>query len=186
MTATTTSIGTTDVIELAFIPRNNSNNVSVADLENNPPPDVQEQPPAASTAAEEIQTPLTFLVAAKLTSACFAFFVAGTNDGSLGALIPYMIRGYRIGTGSVSILYACSFVGWVTAAMVGGYARAYFGSGGVLVLGAVMQLLAQALRIWVCLSVPASYKFGRRLYREAIILTVNNGCFRNHPSLFFW
>lgn len=97
-----------------------------------------------------LQNPITFLIAMKLSSACFAFFVAGINDGSLGSLIPYMLSGYRIGTGSVSILYASAFAGWAVAALVGGYIRAYTGAGGALVSGAAVQLLAQILRVWVC------------------------------------
>jgi hypothetical protein len=38
----------------------------------------------------------------KLISAGFSFFVAGTNDGSIGALIPYVIREYNISTAIVS------------------------------------------------------------------------------------
>ncbi|KAF4457266.1 Bypass of stop codon 6, partial [Fusarium albosuccineum] len=34
----------------------------------------------------------------RILSACFSFFVAGVNDGSLGALIPYMIRDYYVNT----------------------------------------------------------------------------------------
>lgn len=38
----------------------------------------------------------------RLISAAFSFFVAGTNDGSIGALIPYVIREYNISTAIVS------------------------------------------------------------------------------------
>lgn len=38
----------------------------------------------------------------KLLSAGFSFFVAGVNDGSLGALIPYVIRDYGITTAVLS------------------------------------------------------------------------------------
>jgi hypothetical protein len=31
-------------------------------------------------------------------------FVAGVNDGSLGSLIPYVIRTYDIGTNMVAVL----------------------------------------------------------------------------------
>jgi fucose permease len=41
----------------------------------------------------------------KLLSAGFSFFVAGTNDGSIGALIPYMIKSYNIGTSLIAVLY---------------------------------------------------------------------------------
>ena len=40
----------------------------------------------------------------KLLSAGFSFFVAGTNDGSIGALIPYMIKNYHIGTSLIAVL----------------------------------------------------------------------------------
>ncbi|KAF7557842.1 hypothetical protein G7Z17_g358 [Cylindrodendrum hubeiense] len=38
----------------------------------------------------------------KITSAAFSFFVAGVNDGSFGALVPYVIRDYGINTAIVS------------------------------------------------------------------------------------
>ena len=38
----------------------------------------------------------------KLTSAGFCFYVAGVNDGSVGALVPYVIREYGINTAIVS------------------------------------------------------------------------------------
>jgi hypothetical protein len=41
---------------------------------------------------------------AKILSAGFSFFVAGVNDGSLGSLIPYVIRTYDVGTNMVAVL----------------------------------------------------------------------------------
>lgn len=38
----------------------------------------------------------------KLLSASFSFFVAGVNDGSVGAIIPYVIRDYEVNTAIVS------------------------------------------------------------------------------------
>lgn len=38
----------------------------------------------------------------KLLSSGFCFFVAGTNDGSIGALIPYVIHEYHINNAIVS------------------------------------------------------------------------------------
>lgn len=38
----------------------------------------------------------------RLISAGFAFFVAGVNDGSIGALVPYIIRDYDVDTAIVS------------------------------------------------------------------------------------
>lgn len=42
----------------------------------------------------------------KLISIGFSFFVAGVNDGSTGALLPYVIREYGISTAIVSSVYA--------------------------------------------------------------------------------
>jgi hypothetical protein len=41
----------------------------------------------------------------KLVAAGFSFFFAGTNDGSLGALTPYILRTYNVGTGYVALMY---------------------------------------------------------------------------------
>lgn len=40
----------------------------------------------------------------RLISAGYSFFVAGVNDGSIGALIPYVVRVYGINTAIVSSL----------------------------------------------------------------------------------
>jgi hypothetical protein len=40
----------------------------------------------------------------KILSAGVSFFVAGVNDGSLGSIIPYVIRTYGIGTNMVAVL----------------------------------------------------------------------------------
>ncbi|KAK6719358.1 hypothetical protein SNK05_002492 [Fusarium graminearum] len=38
----------------------------------------------------------------KIFSAGFSFFVAGVNDGSIGALVPHIIRDYDVTTAIVS------------------------------------------------------------------------------------
>ncbi|KAF2209949.1 hypothetical protein CERZMDRAFT_113662 [Cercospora zeae-maydis SCOH1-5] len=84
----------------------------------------------------------------KISSAAIAFFNAGINDGSLGALIPYILRHYDISTGWMAIPYGISFLGWLLAAVFIAYIRLSFGAGGVLVMGALLQLLAQLVRFW--------------------------------------
>jgi len=84
----------------------------------------------------------------KLLSAGFSFFVAGVNDGSIGALIPYVIRSYGITTAVVSSLYAASLTGWVFAAATNTHLSERLGLGAMLALGAATQTLAQALRSW--------------------------------------
>jgi fucose permease len=131
---------------------NNDEEIPMTLLTTSNTKDRLERQPETPTVVAEAQSPLTLPIALKLGSAAFAFFVAGVNDGSLGALLPYALRGYHISTGSVAILYGTAFAGWVVAALIGGYVRAYIGSGGALVLGASSQLVAFALRVWVSLA----------------------------------
>ncbi|KAL4781251.1 major facilitator superfamily domain-containing protein [Aspergillus varians] len=85
----------------------------------------------------------------KLISSGFSFFVAGINDGSLGALIPYIRRAYGIDTNMVSIVYATTFCGWLFAALTNSYLGQYVNLGVLLVLGALLQVIAHALRAWL-------------------------------------
>lgn len=84
----------------------------------------------------------------KLASAAFCFFNAGVNDGALGAIIPYILRSYSISTSWVAIIYGAAFFGWLLAAVLGGYFRMMLGTGGVIIAGAGLQMLAQILRFW--------------------------------------
>jgi hypothetical protein len=63
--------------------------------------------PPATVAHSSINIPASEIPHAtpKLLSAGFSFFVAGTNDGSIGALIPYMIESYKIDTSLIAVLY---------------------------------------------------------------------------------
>lgn len=45
--------------------------------------------------------------------------------------------------------YGVAFVGWLLAAVLGGYARMALGPGGVIAMGAMLQFIAQVLRFWV-------------------------------------
>jgi hypothetical protein len=61
---------------------------------------------ATSTILISSPDPNLSLPVLKLLSAGFSFFVAGANDGSIGALIPYMLVSYDIRTSLISVLYA--------------------------------------------------------------------------------
>lgn len=50
------------------------------------------------------EAPVPRLLLVKLASSGFTFFVAGINDGSLGALIPHIRNEYGIDTNMVSIV----------------------------------------------------------------------------------
>jgi fucose permease len=128
--------------------RTRNDGPSVLPANTSTPVDNIEQGSWSPSPAIEVEAPLTLPIIIKLISCAFAFFVAGINDGSIGALIPYILRFYDIGTGSVTATYAAAFSGWLLVALIGGYVSGRIGVGGALVLGATSQLLAQILRIW--------------------------------------
>ncbi|KAJ5852325.1 uncharacterized protein N7529_011710 [Penicillium soppii] len=84
----------------------------------------------------------------KILSAGVSFFVAGVNDGSLGSIIPYVIRTYGIGTNMVAVLYGTTFGGWFIAALTNSTITKYLDLGPILCLGAAIQILAHVLRVW--------------------------------------
>ncbi|KAJ5481619.1 Major facilitator superfamily domaingeneral substrate transporter [Penicillium sp. IBT 31633x] len=84
----------------------------------------------------------------KIISAGTSFFVAGVNDGSLGSLIPYVLRTYDIGTNMVAILYGTTFFGWLIAALTNSSITQNLDLGPILSLGAAVQIIAHALRVW--------------------------------------
>lgn len=85
----------------------------------------------------------------RIASASFSFFVAGVNDGSLGAIIPYVIRQYAITTAIVSSVYGATFAGWAFAALTNTHLCQYLDTGSMLLLGAVCQVVAHVLRSWM-------------------------------------
>ncbi|KAJ5651019.1 uncharacterized protein N7484_004742 [Penicillium longicatenatum] len=85
----------------------------------------------------------------KIFSAGVSFFVAGVNDGSLGSLIPYIIRSYHIDTNMVAVLYGVTFFGWLFAAILNSFIVQYLDLGALLSLGAALQILAHVLRTWL-------------------------------------
>lgn len=101
--------------------------------------------------------------ATRIAAAAFCFLVAGVNDGSLGALVPYLLRSYGLSSSAVGLIWGLSFVGWLLAALTGSWMRSATGLGGALVAGAAAQLLAHLLRFWVhtstftSTSIPHTY-----------------------------
>ncbi|KIH91228.1 MFS transporter [Sporothrix brasiliensis 5110] len=84
----------------------------------------------------------------KILSAGFSFFVAGINDGSIGALFPYILQDYGITTAIASSVYGANFVGWFVAALSNTHLCQHLSLGAMLLLGAALQTLAHALRPW--------------------------------------
>ncbi|KAJ3521153.1 hypothetical protein NM208_g13423 [Fusarium decemcellulare] len=84
----------------------------------------------------------------KIMSAGFSFFVAGVNDGSIGALVPHVIRDYGVTTAIVSSVYGANFMGWFVGAFSNTHLCEICDLGSMLALGACLQVLAHALRSW--------------------------------------
>ena len=63
-----------------------------------------EATPAENETFQDLRAPEPKWMYAKILSAGLSFFVAGVNDGSLGSIIPYVIRTYDIGTNMVAVL----------------------------------------------------------------------------------
>lgn len=109
--------------------------------------------PETETPAEEAASPtpppgLDGATKLKLMAAGFSFFVSGTNDGSIGALIPYVLRDHDLTTAVASIVYGASFLGWVIAAFSNTALTQRVNLGGALAVGAALQPVAHALRSW--------------------------------------
>ncbi|KAH6975233.1 major facilitator superfamily domain-containing protein [Ilyonectria sp. MPI-CAGE-AT-0026] len=111
----------------------------------NSPRDREEPPAPQSISTHMKMDRATYL---KITSAAFSFFVAGVNDGSFGALVPYVIRDYGINTAIVSSVYGANFMGWLGGALTNTHLSQKFDLGAMLILGAVLQVFAHALRAW--------------------------------------
>lgn len=69
-------------------------------------------------------------------------------DAATGALIPYLQPAYDIGLLFVALVYLVNFAGWLVAAFTNVHLTSRFGTGGVLVIGAVSQLFAYILIFW--------------------------------------
>ncbi|KAG0640358.1 major facilitator superfamily domain-containing protein [Tuber brumale] len=115
---------------------------SAGDEESSP---LDDRPPEGATIFER---PNVSTVKGKLLSTNFAIFISGMNDGSTGALIPYLHPAYDIGLLFVAVVYLINFSGWLVAAFTNVHLTARLGMGGVLTLGAVFQLSAYCLMFW--------------------------------------
>lgn len=88
---------TTTKLEPARVPTPEAIELQSPGAVRGPAPE-DEQPGDEQPAGEKLDRKML----SKLCSAGFCFFVAGVNDGSVGALIPYVIREHDINTAIVS------------------------------------------------------------------------------------
>ncbi|KAI1191965.1 major facilitator superfamily domain-containing protein [Nemania serpens] len=113
-----------------------------------PESSIEQQQPVSEVVDRQPATPVL-----KLLVAGYSFFCAGISDGTLGPLIPYILSSFHIGTGEIAIIYGTTFAGWLIAAATNPILTAQLTLGQLLLIGAVLQLIAQALRPWSPLAV---------------------------------
>jgi len=67
---------------------------------------IQQETPRNAAQAQSIHedTTLGRKNLLKVLAASLSFFFAGSNDGSLGALTPYILRTYNVGTEYVALM----------------------------------------------------------------------------------
>ncbi|THV53733.1 hypothetical protein BGAL_0043g00190 [Botrytis galanthina] len=106
--------------------------------------------PLSDPLSAPLESTTNFPLILRIASSILAFFTAGLNDGSLGSLIPYILDTYSLSTSSIAFLYLSCFLGWVFAAISIPFIQTHLrlGIGGILLLGASLQLLTQFIRIW--------------------------------------
>lgn len=87
-------------------------------------------------------------VSGKIFSTNVTLLIAGLNDAALGVLIPYIRPTYGITLFQVSRIYLVNCAGCLTASFSNVHVCSRIGTGGTLVLGAVIQTLGFALMFW--------------------------------------
>ncbi|KAF8544546.1 major facilitator superfamily domain-containing protein [Trichophaea hybrida] len=104
-----------------------------------------DEPPEGATV---FTRPDVSTVKLQLVAMNFATFLAGVNDASTGVLVPYLQPAYNIGLLFVALVYLFNFAGWTVAAFTNVHLTARIGTGGVMLLGSILQMLAHALQLW--------------------------------------
>ncbi|OCH95942.1 MFS general substrate transporter [Obba rivulosa] len=74
-----------------------------------------------------------------------ALFLAGWNGGSTGALLPYIEKNYGINYAHVSILFVCTFMGYVVAAAGTGALSRKVGYGHALCISIIVELMGNVI-----------------------------------------
>ncbi|KAJ3030053.1 hypothetical protein HDV00_009118 [Rhizophlyctis rosea] len=106
--------------------------------------DIKSDPPTTTSTSPTTppQDPslLDTLTHLRLISCCLCFATAGVNDSSVGPLIPYIMDSFSVSTALVALQFIPNLVGWLVAAGVNGYLFEWLGQGGVLMVGAGLNL----------------------------------------------
>ncbi|KAJ7735781.1 MFS general substrate transporter [Mycena metata] len=122
------------------------------------PSPVYPPPPAATTSKIEINPPLPptpayqpsqqqiLLGRVQTLALCWAVFLAGWNDGTLGPLLPRIQEVYHLGYLIVSLLFVCASIGSITGAVMTISLTQRFGFGKLLLFAPVFQIIGYSLQ----------------------------------------
>ncbi|KAA8911295.1 major facilitator superfamily domain-containing protein [Sphaerosporella brunnea] len=116
-----------------------------SDEERSHPSSPHEEPPEGAVV---FTPPNVSSVKWQLLSMNFSIFLGGINDAATGALVPYLQPAYSVGLLFIAVVYLVNFLGWSIAALTNVHLTARLGTGGVMLLGGTLQLLAHALQFW--------------------------------------
>lgn len=72
----------------------------------------------------------------------YSFIILGANDGTYGALIPYLETWYNINYTIVSLVFLCPIVGYTASALLNNHIHTVYGQRGVAWIMSVSHLIA--------------------------------------------
>ncbi|KAI1792715.1 MFS general substrate transporter [Ganoderma leucocontextum] len=106
--------------------------------------DIDDTVPAISPAQKAVYR-RKFLIS--FVTLCYAFFLNGWNDGTMGPLLPRIQSYYNIGFATVSLLFVLNTVGYITGAFANIWLTDRFGLGKNSSKGALCQMFAYGIVI---------------------------------------
>jgi len=103
----------------------------------------------------------THLRQLRMFAAFIALFLAGWNNGATGALIPTIERTYGITYARVSMLFVCTFLGYIGAAIGTGALARRIGFGNALCVSVFVELIGVGEVLVVVITFRSADSCGR-------------------------
>ncbi|CAD6444856.1 0ee07618-2c2c-40aa-b2d7-327a69a9ee5d [Sclerotinia trifoliorum] len=72
----------------------------------------------------------------------WAFFLMGMNDGSYGALIPFLEQHYHLSYTIISLIFLSPFAGYTFASLINDSVHVHFGQRGVAIIAGLCHLIS--------------------------------------------
>ncbi|KAJ8058793.1 hypothetical protein OCU04_011781 [Sclerotinia nivalis] len=72
----------------------------------------------------------------------WAFFLVGMNDGSYGALIPFLEQYYHLSYTAISLIFLSPFAGYTFASLINDPVHVHFGQRGVAIIAGLCHLIS--------------------------------------------